>query len=290
MGKRFFRTTLVFLLVLGVGACSSWWVDPSGSDLRQGTSSSLVDYLYPNGEVPPDFENVIPQLELPLRVGLAFVPGDQRSGGTISEATRTELLELVKARFVERDYISHIEVIPETYLRSSGGFDGLQQVARLYGVDVMALVSYDQVAAIDDKKSAVLYWTIVGAYLIEGTENDVQTFVDTAVFDVRTRKLLFRAPGADKRESSSTLAETSDVMRETREESFEKAVVEMSNNLVAELDRFETRVDEDPTLANVEWKEGENGGGGAALWLLPLLLVFRPALTRTARRSPTGKA
>lgn len=268
--------------ILCLAACSSWFVDPGGDDLRKGTSSSLVDYLYPTGEVPPKFEEQIPQLDLPLRVGLAFVPGDERSPGAISEATRTELLELVKSRFVERRYISDIEVIPETYLRSTRGFDGLQQVARLYGVDVMALVSYDQMVAVDDKNSAFLYWTIVGAYTVKGTENEVQTFVDTAVFDVETRKLLFRAPGADKSKEGSTMAETSGVLRETREESFEKAVVEMSGNLVTELDGFEVRIEQDPEVAKVAWtdsgKGSSRGGGGALLWLIPGLLGLRLAL------------
>ena len=59
----------------------------------------------------------------------------------------------------------------------------------------MALVSYDQVANTSEKTSSLLYWTIVGAYVVKGNKNDVQTFVDTAVFDMATRKLLFRAPG-----------------------------------------------------------------------------------------------
>ena len=273
--------TAIFILP----ACSAWWVDPAGTELRKGTSSSLVDYLYPGGEEPPPYDERVPMLQLPLRVGLAFVPGDERGQATISEAKRAELLAIVKAEFTDREYISHIEVIPETYLRSTRGFEGLAQVARLYSVDVMALVSYDQVAAVDDKKSSILYWTIVGAYVIEGTENEVQTFVDTAVFDVTTRKLLFRAPGTDQSVEASTMVELTDVLRTTRTESFEKAVVEMTGNLVTELDRFETRLEEDPTVAQVEWKEGK-GGGGAMLWLLPgliLLRLVRPVRTRNLR-------
>ena len=270
--------TAIFVL----SACSAWWVDPAGTELRKGTSSSLVDYLYPGGEEPPPYDERVPMLQLPLRVGLAFVPGDERGQATISEAKRAELLEIVKAEFIDREYISHIEVIPETYLRSTRGFEGLAQVARLYSVDVMALVSYDQVAAVDDKKSSFLYWTIVGAYVIEGTENEVQTFVDTAVFDVTTRRLLFRAPGTDRSVEGSTMVELTDVLRATRTESFEKAVVKMSANLVTELDRFETRLEEDPTIARVEWQDGKGGagrgGGGAILWLLPAVLL--PGLAR----------
>ncbi|MDP6436251.1 MAG: rhombotarget lipoprotein [Gammaproteobacteria bacterium] len=204
-------------VILAVGSaivlasCTSFWQAGAGG-VRGGVSSSLVDYLYPKGEVPPDFDETVPQLELPLRVGIAFVPQTGREQSPISEATKAELLAKVKDAFITLDYIQHIEAIPDTYLRSSKGFEGMQQVARLYGVDVMALVSYDQVAVSEDKKSSMLYWTIVGAYIIEGTKNEVQTFVDTAVFDVKTRKLLFRAPGIDKHQSESTAIESIEVI------------------------------------------------------------------------------
>ena len=189
------RRNLIFaLLTLALAGCSSFWNWSDGN--RSGTSSSLVDYLYPDGQVPPAFDETVPRLELPLRAGIAFVPG-QSSYGTISEATKMQLLEKVKTQFVDREYISQIEVIPDTYLRSSKGITGMQQVARLYGVDVMALVSYDQVAVSEENEAGILYWTIVGAYVIKATSNEVQTFVDTAVFDVDTARLLFRAPGAD---------------------------------------------------------------------------------------------
>ena len=191
MGKYFlFAIAMVAFLLTG---CSTMW-DWSGG-ARSGTSSSLVDYLYPDGQEPPDVEQTIPYFELPLRVGIGFVPG-QAGYGTISEATKMQLLAKVKAAFIDREYISHIEVIPDTYLRSSSGVIGMQQVARLYDVDIMALVSYDQVAVSEENPAGLLYWTIVGAYLIKATSNEVQTFVDTAVFDVDTARLLFRAPGA----------------------------------------------------------------------------------------------
>ena len=219
--------------------------------------------------LPPDVQDTIPHLELPLRVGIAFVPG--RVGpGTISEATKMRLLENVKANFVDRDYIGHIEVIPDTYLRSSKGVTGMRQVARVYGVDVMALVSYDQVAVSEDNPSGLLYWTIVGSYLIKATSNEVQTFVDTAVFDVDTARLLFRAPGSHTMSDRSTLVESGEVVRRAKDESFAVAMGEMTQNLATELDRFRERVQEDPSVAEVEWKPGS--GGGSISWLLLCVL------------------
>ncbi len=263
-------------LALMLAGCTAWFTPGLGSEMRSGTSSSLVDYLYPGGQTPPEHTGEIPYLELPLRVGLAFVPN--RSGRSeLSEATKAELLEIVRQAFIEHDYVTSIEVIPDTYLRSSTGVSGMQQVARLYGVDVMALVSYDQVSVASDTKASVLYWTIVGAYVIKGTENEVQTFVDTAVFDVKTAKLLFRAPGVHRDTDRSTAIESTDAARRQREGSFRTAMDTMTGNLGLELARFEERVAENPQLAQVEWKEGYGGMGkmdGLVILLLVLLVLY----------------
>jgi rhombotail lipoprotein len=272
------KLLLCALLAAALTGCSSLWNWDGGN--RSGTSSSLVDYLYPDGQIPPDVDATIPYLELPLRAGIAFVPG-QSGYGTISEATRIELLDKVKARFVDREYISHIEVIPDTYLRSSRGVTGMQQVARLYGVDVMALVSFDQVAVSEENPAGILYWTIVGAYVIKATSNEVQTFVDTAVFDVDTARLLFRAPGADTMADRSTLVEAGETVRRARDASFAAAMEQMTTNLEVELDRFSEQIEADPTVAQAEWKPGT--GGGSAGWLVVLALSAR-ALRRAARR------
>lgn len=273
-----FGCVLLFQSLLLTACTAFWTAGPSGT--REGVSSSLVDYLYPKGEIPPPASDNIPRLNLPLRAGIAFVPGSGQSDAAISEATKTELLNRVKAAFKDREYIEHIEVIPETYLRSSKGFEGMQQVARLYGVDVMALVSYDQVSVRGDTKAAVLYWTIVGAYFIPGTENVVQTFVDTAVFDVSTRKLLLRAPGTDKREAQSTAVESDEKLREERVGSFTAAMDQMTANLSGELDLFEDRLETEPQLAEVKWDESRGGGG--ALDIGALLLLAWPGLRRKA--------
>jgi len=267
MGKK--SIFAIILIALSTTGCSYLWNWSGGT--RSGASSSLVDYLYPDGQIPPAVVESVPYLELPLRVGIAFVPG-QATYGTISEATKMQLLENVKAAFVDREYIGYIEVIPDTYLRSRNGVAGMQQVARLYGVDVMALVSYDQVAVSEENAAGLLYWTIVGSYIIKATSNEVQTFVDTAVFDVTTAKLLFRAPGADILSDRSTLVEAGEVVRKARDASFGAAMEQMTGNLTVELDRFRERVKEDPTVARTEWKPGF--GGGAVGWLLLAWLVL----------------
>ena len=267
---RYLKLISIVLIVLSIQGCSSLW--NFGGETRSGVSSSLVDYMYPAGEVPPNTQDTIPYLQLPLRVGIAFVPG-QAGRGSISEATKMQLLESVKAKFTDRDYIEHIEVIPDTYLRSSKGINGMQQVARLYGVDVMALVSYDQVAVSEDNPASFLYWTIVGSYVIKATSNEVQTFVDTAVFDVKTAHLLFRAPGLNQTSDRSTLIESGEVVRKAKNSSFSAAMDGMTENLTIELDQFRERIQQDPQVAQTEWKPGHGGGAFSGALLIALVAL-----------------
>jgi len=266
--------------ILLLSGCSTFW-SAYNTGARNGVSSSLVDYLYPKGEVPPEQQNTIPNLNLPLRVGIAFVPGEY-SRHDISEATKMSLLDDVKAEFAKQEYIDHIEVIPDTYLRSSNGIDGMRQVARLYGVDVMALVSYDQLSVSEDNNASLLYWTIVGAYIVPATNNEIKTFVDTAVIDVDTAALLFRAPGVDTKNKHSTAVKVDETIRRESEASFVAAVGDMTTNLKTELIRFEEDVKNNPSRAQVTWQES-SGGGGSFDWLFALLLAATIPLACRAR-------
>ena len=113
------RILFVFCsIAVFIAGCSTMWQASSGTS-RGGVSSSLVDYLYPDGEEPPPYSEAVPQLNIPLRVGLAFVPATRSTEyPVLSEATKTELLGRVRQQFLDREYISEIEVIP--------GFAGLQ--------------------------------------------------------------------------------------------------------------------------------------------------------------------
>lgn len=266
-------TLTLLVAVFALTACTRAWHELGGDRNRGGVSSSLVDYLYPDGEEPAPYDETVPRLDLPLRVGLAFVPSSQRNTEALSEAHKLVLLNRVKDAFKGREFIKSISIIPDTYLRSSRGFKTIDQIARIYGLDTIALVSYDQVSHTEDTKASILYWTIVGAYFIKGSVNDVQTFVDTSVFDVKTHKLLFRAPGLDVSKGTSTLINTIEESRERRAESFDKAMADMTSNLDNELNVFIERVRKEQ-IAEVAHRPGYSGGGGALGWLLPLLLVW----------------
>jgi rhombotail lipoprotein len=269
-------TSVLFACLLLTGCAGLF-----GQGNREGVSSSLVDYLYPDGEKPPEQTAVTPNLELPLTVGIAFVP--TYGNAALSEAERMNLLNKVKSHFEGREYIREIAVIPEAYMRSGRGFQSLEQVARLYNLDVVALVSYDQVAHTDERTSSFLYWTIVGAYVVKGNENDVNTFVDTAVFDVASNKLLFRAPGVSDITSSTTYVEMDADRRATQQKGFEQAMADMTVNLDKELDVFKEWIREDQSV-RISYtpsyrSSGGSGGGGTsgivALTVLALLIGIR---------------
>lgn len=272
MLKQCVRFLIVCTAALLLASCTNLWLNFSqNGGTRQGVSSSLVDFLYPKGEVPPAYSEQIPTLDLPLRVGLAYVPGGPGASAVLSEASRISLLEKVKAGFEDQPYIKEIMVIPDTYMRSKRGFESVDQIARLYGLDVMALVSYDQVVQVDDTKASILYWTIVGAYFIKGSKNDVQTFVDTAIFDVKTHKLLLRAPGVNSQQSTTTLVNSPEETRKAREQSFALAMADMTVNLEKELDRFKARIERDKSVLVSHKTEYRGGGGALDPWSLLLL-------------------
>ncbi|MBA3029658.1 MAG: rhombotarget lipoprotein [Desulfobacteraceae bacterium] len=259
------KTIKLIPLILGLTLCVSCtgsWHQIMGDNTRKGVSSSLVDYLYPKGETPPKFDESVPNLSLPLRVGLAFVPAASNDVQGLSEAHKADLLEKTKEAFRGREFIKDIMIIPDTYMRGGQGFEGVDQIARLYSLDVIALVSYDQVSHVDDTKASILYWTVVGAYFIKGSKNDVQTFVDTAIFDVSSHKLLFRAPGVNSIKDTSTLINSPEKMRKSREESFNLAMADMTANLNKELDAFKERVKKEK-MVTISHREGYKGGSGA---------------------------
>lgn len=268
-----YRVLLLVITGLWLSGCSSFFGNHAG---KNTVSSSLVQYLYPDEESRKAISESIPHLQLPVKVGIAFIPPTGGSYGSVLDSkTQMDLLEKVRSSFKEYEYIDRIEIIPATYLAQGKGFDTLDQLARLYDVDIMALVSYDQVARSYENNAALLYWTIVGMYVIPGNDNSVQTFVDTAVFDVASRKMLFRAPGLSKTERSSTAVGAEKNMHRQSLQGFELAVDDMVVNLNSELDRFKTRVKEEK-VASVEYRNRSYGGGalGGVVCTGLLLLAF----------------
>lgn len=276
------RTATGITMLAVLAGCASFF---NGGGTRSGVSSSVVDYLYPAGAKFEPVQEGTPEVKLPARVGLMFVPSQRQPAG-VTAADKQSLLNKVRDTFRSQPFIERIEIIPETYLRPRGGFDNLEQVARMHGVDIVALVSYDQILRTEESPASLLYWTIVGAYTIPANRNQVSTFVETSVFDMNTRTLLLRAPGQDQRQGNSTAVRVGDVQERLAGESFKSAIDDMTANLDKSIADFSQRVREEGQVKLVDrrsgsdWHRRSGGAGSIGGWELGLLLLAAVLLQR----------
>jgi rhombotail lipoprotein len=280
------RISVSVLLVLQLCGCSTlnWMAEGSSSGARRShadSTSSLVEFLYPKGALPPE-RNAIPDLSLPLRVGLAFLPA--RSGGSglgPDAAQREQLLRSIGERFAGRRFVTSVVEIPDYYLQP--GAASLEALQRLYEVDVLALVSYDQVGYETDRQSSLSYLTIIGAFVVNGTHNEATTLVDLAVVDPKTRSLLLRAGGTDRQaRNSSWVNSPGDQLAQARA-GYAAATGRLIDNFDVALKQFEVDVQQKRAPVRVSWA----GGGGAldSTWLAVLLVA---ALAQSVRRQYNG--
>lgn len=263
-GLRLARNGLLLMVAITLAGCASWM-----SPRKYANSSSVVQFLYGNTAEPPALTPGTATLRPPVKVGIAFVPG--RIGpGEMSESDRQAVLGKLRDAFKSHDFVGEIEVIPSAYLRPNGGFANIDQVARMFNLDVVALMSYDQVQFNDASSLSLLYWTIIGAYVVEGDRYDIHTLLDLSVFDVRSRKLLMRAPGVSQVKGAGTAVSFSQNSREGRIAGFNQAVDVLIPNLQKELDKFPERLKADASM-KVEPQAGYRGKGAFEWgWLLAL--------------------
>ncbi|MEN8251623.1 MAG: rhombotarget lipoprotein [Bacteroidota bacterium] len=273
--------SLLLIFVVSILGCA-------GQQTR--TKSSVVDYLYPSGSdvaIKPS----VPTLELPLKVGIAFVPeteaanrsrnlwtGVAMDNSALTTVNKAQLLEKVAGNFRELEFVSDIEVIPSEYLTPNGGFSNLEQIQTMYGIDVIALVSYDQVQFTDEGFLSLTYWTIVGAYVVSGEKNDTSTMLDTVVYDIKSKKMLFRAPGTSVVNGSATLINLSEQLRTDSVEGFNLAAEKMIENLKVELNNFKEKIKREPEQVKIVHSKDYSGGFGViSLYELAVLLLIAVA-------------
>lgn len=277
---------IILVLCIGVGSL----VACIGQSGKRHYSSNMIDYLYPDQQ--KKMSQTVPSLSLPIRVGIAFVPDASGQGHesfwslrmkrrpytALGEKDRMDLMNRVAEQFKQYSFIDSIELIPTAYLVPRGGFDNLGQIKTMYDVDVMALLSYDQVQHIDEDYLSLSYWTIVGAYVISGEKNSTSTMVDAAVFDIASQKLLFRAPGTSAVKGRATPVNLNEELRVDSKQGFVLATHAMIANLKIQLELFKEKVKAKPEKYKIIHKPGYTsrsyGGGslGGAFSLLALAL------------------
>ena len=269
--------TLATVSALLLAGCTSLWRQ------NRHQASSVVQFLYP-GKDQPFIQPSIPTLRLPLRVGVAFVPSVQAQGnqnyrtfdGSFSEAQKTNLMRDVAAQFKALPFVQSIELVPTTYLRPGGSFENLDQLRAIMGIDVIALISYDQAQSSGDTGWGFAYWTIVGAYVVPAQKNATYTLMEAVVYDIPSRSLLFRAPGVSTVTAHATLVRNETDLRANSAESYTVAAKDLTLHLQQELDAFKVRAKEEPESIKIEHKPGYSGAGSLEGWFagaLGLLLA-----------------
>lgn len=266
--SRISGTAVLSVALLLFAGCASMW---RGSADRRHRATSVVKYLYPGSNTHTDAPSQ-PVLHLPLRVGIAFVPDDVPGGHgsftgvsfeTLPEMQRQRLLDQVASQFRSLPAVHSIQVIPTMYLMPGGGFANLDQLKSIYGLDVVALVSFDQVQFTDEGFWSLTYWTVVGAYMVPAEKNSTSTLLDAAVYDIASRRLLFRAPGTSSLRGLATPVNLEQQLRQDSTQGFAQATTNMINNLRLELARFEQTIKERPDEVKIVRSPGSQAGAAA---------------------------
>jgi len=273
MAHRHVSSSIVALALLLAGACA--YTGPTS------VRSSALDFLYPGGTAAASPATDV-TLQLPARVGLGFAPA-RAVQEPISEVKKQQVLNQVAEAFREHKGIGHIEVVPSAYLDPGGSFTNLDRVAASLGVDLMALVSYDQTTITESTRASWSYLTVVGPLFIKGEKNEIQTFVDAVVYDIKSRALLFRAPGQSTRKGKSNPLTVERTRRTMAEQGFDEASKDLIANLNAALTGFEEQAKSGavrgagtPAIAMYDKtgaRVGSGGGGGGAIGLGEALLA-----------------
>lgn len=267
------KTGIVFVLVVFLSSLYGC------AGLMQGRKahkkSSVVEFLYP-GRDDVVVKPTVPHLTLPLNVGVAFVPesSSRYSKRSLSSKVQLSLMDKIADNFRQYKFVKNVEVIPSEYLRPGGGFDNLEQLKTMYGIDVMVLLSYDQIQYTDEGLVSLMYWTIVGAYIFSGEKNDTSTMIDAAVYDIKSHKMLFRAPGTSQVKGSATIVNLSEELRKDSIEGFNLATPVLLTNLASQLARFKTKIKERPEEVKVTYSRGYSGGGYFDAWFTGLFVML----------------
>jgi rhombotail lipoprotein len=286
--RRLLFALLATALAFTLTGCVGFW-----GQRRHHEASSVVQFLYPDTAMP-FVQPEIPTLRLPLRVGVAFVPPGLPGGrgfshiqANFTEQQKTELLRKVAGQFKTLPFVQSIEIIPATYLRPGGGFANLDQLRTMLGIDVIALIAYDQAQTSDDNEASLAYWTIVGAYLVPAQAQATHTLMEAVVYDIPSRSLLFRAPGTSTVKGHATLLRNASELRKDSAQSLEEAGAQMTANLAQELELFKVRAREEPGTVKIEHRPGYTGGGSLDVgFALLLVVLLGTAAVRALRKEP----
>jgi rhombotail lipoprotein len=208
---------LLPLLFMALSACSTG----QGFD-RPGMQDTLLQRMNLAGA--RETRNLMegnPTIAGPFRLGVYFVRTEFPTRESIQSV---EWLSAEKDQLVQRlaqlrsdQILREVVVLAEPAVRPLTPQE-LRQASVRYGIDVLLLV--DGVGAVDRHNNAyaLLYPTVIGAWLAPGTVIDALFILDGILWDLRTDTRLDRqtAEGQAQRTGAVVLVEDADALKEAK--------------------------------------------------------------------------
>jgi rhombotail lipoprotein len=206
-------------------------------ELHTHYRTSMIRFLSPDDSHRETQESIEPTITVPLKAGFAFAPSLDYGKG-FPEKERMRLMQEIASQFIEYKFVESIELIPSLYLEEGGGFSNLDKLRQLFDIDIIMLLSYDQSQFHDTGALSITYWTVIGAYIVQGEKNDTHTLMDAALFHIPSRKMLFRASGTNHIKNRATPINLSEQARKDSINGFHLASKELIQDLQVKLYHF----------------------------------------------------
>ncbi len=263
--------TWLNLTIISTIACLAWGCGGLGGNQRHRTAN-LSAYLYPaqTGAAEP---SALTRLSLPLRVGIAFVPGDAATSSSgnavfnanaaessLTEKQKLDLMKSIRNQLSQYPSIASADLIPNDFMTPHGGFADLDRIRTLRGVDVILLLSYDQSQFTDEGALTLSYWTVIGMYVVPAEKNETKTVLEAAVYDIPSRKLLFRASGSGEFKGSATPVNLSEQLRVDSVKCLDQAATNLVASLSNQIDQFGQKIAGAQSEIKIERQADYRGG------------------------------
>ena len=131
-------------------------------------------------------------LQLPIRVGVSFLPSDAGTRRFQPGAIDREKCWTRSARTLPYlPYVAKSSSVPDLLpdMARTDGLAQIEQLSRLYRLDLLALVSYDQRIQVHPRTIARSRISPSSArYFVRGDRNETHTLLDLAVIDPTGRR------------------------------------------------------------------------------------------------------
>ena len=104
-------------------------------------------------------------------------------------------------------------------------------------------------------------------------KNDTHTMLDIAVYDIKSRKMLFRAPGLSHIQGDATPVNLTEALRRDSIEGLKRASKDLIINLEEQLQQFKEKVKEAPKEYKIARRSGYGGGGSVDIFFIAFTMM-----------------